>query len=68
MRTKVYISRPGMGWKEVEVPEKYKYHSYEAVIKVVHQFVDVESCKGILITENPNPFGKVLGVQKRMSA
>lgn len=68
MRTKIYISRPDMGWTEVDVPEKYRYYSYEALIKVVHQFVDVESCKGILITENPNPFSKIRGVRERMSA
>ena len=68
MKTKIYTSNPREGWKEVQIPEKYRLYSYEALVKVVHRFVNVESCRGILITETPNPFGRVQNQQKRMSA
>lgn len=56
MRTKIFISNKGTGWKEIEIPEYYKKYSHDALVAVVHKFISNNSYKGILITENPKPF------------
>jgi hypothetical protein len=54
--TKIYISKQSTGWEEVEIPEFYKRYSHDALITVAHQFLNTQTCKGILFTENPKPF------------
>lgn len=54
--TKIFISKQSKGWEEVEIPEFYKRYSHDALVTVVHKFLDTKICKGILFTENPHPF------------
>lgn len=56
MKPRIYISSFNKGWQELEIPEKYSRYSYEALVKVAHRFIDRNTCKGLLITENPDPF------------
>jgi hypothetical protein len=66
MNTRIYISDSCKGWEEVKIPEEYRRYSHEALVKVVHRFIDRNTCKGLLITENPDPFRKEKS--ERMSA
>ena len=54
METKVYVSEQNEGWKEIQVPDKFKRYSYDALISVLHNFLDLSRFKGILVTENPD--------------
>jgi hypothetical protein len=56
MKTKIFVSTIHNGWEELEIPDFYKRYSYEALISVIHKFIDRKAYKGLLITENPNPF------------
>lgn len=53
MTAKIFISKAGEGWEELCIPENYKRYSYEALIKVLHKFLDLSQHKGVLVTENP---------------
>lgn len=55
MKTKIFISKPDEGWKEVRIPDNFRRYSYDALISVMHKFIDLSQYKGILITENPEP-------------
>ncbi len=59
MTAKIYISKAGKGWDEVIIPEIYKRYSYDALIRVLHNFLDPTQYKGILITENPDIPGMI---------
>lgn len=54
--TKIFISKPNEGWKEVTIPENFKRYSYNALISVLHKFMDLSDYKGILVTQNPDPW------------
>lgn len=54
--TRIFVSKPNEGWKEFEIPEHYKPYSYDDIVGIVHTFLDSKNYKGLLITENPNPF------------
>ena len=68
MRPKIFVSTSPEGWKEVKIPEKYRQYSYEALIKVAHRFIDISAYKGLLVTENPNPFEEQKQKSERLSA
>lgn len=53
--TRIYISKQSEGWKEIEIPENFKRYSYDALIGIMHRFINLSDNKGILITENPKP-------------
>lgn len=55
MKTRIFISKKNKGWEEVSIPKKFTRYSYDALLSVIHKFVDLSNYKGILITENPNP-------------
>ena len=55
MKTKVFISRPKEGWSELTIPEEFQQYSYNQMVKKVYKILDVNSYKGLLITENPTP-------------
>lgn len=55
MKTRIFISKANRGWEEVQVPERFNRYSYDALISIMHQFIDINQYKGVLITENPNP-------------
>lgn len=56
MKTKIFVSKNGKGWKELRIPEFYHRYAYDALLCVIHKFIDRKQYKGLLITENPNPF------------
>jgi hypothetical protein len=68
MNPKIFISKSDTGWQEVEIPEKFRRYSHDALVRVVHKFIDRNSCKGLLITENPNPFERNEQEKGRLSA
>lgn len=55
MNPKIFVSKPDTGWQEIEIPENFRRYSYDALVRVVHKFLDCNAHKGLLITENPNP-------------
>jgi hypothetical protein len=55
METKIFISKANEGWKEVAIPDNFRRYSYDALISVLHKFIDLSAYKGVLITENPDP-------------
>lgn len=55
MNTRIYISKKDEGWKEVSIPENFRRYSYDALISVMHRFIDLSKHKGVLVTENPKP-------------
>jgi len=62
MKTRIYISKWNKGWEEIEIPPDFNRYSHDALISVVHRFLNVSKCKGILITENPCPFKLVRSI------
>lgn len=69
MKTKIFVSKKGKGWEEVKIPKFYHRYSYDALLSVIHKFVDRKLYRGVLITENPEPFEKrVNGAPERLSA
>jgi hypothetical protein len=54
MKPRIFISKPHEGWKELTVPENYERYSHNALVTVLHRFIDVSQYKGILVTENPD--------------
>ena len=58
METKIYISRKNEGWKEVRIPDNFRRYSHDALISVMHMFIDLSHHKGILVTENPSPWSR----------
>lgn len=56
MKTKVFISNPGEGWSEIEVPEAFHKYPYDLFVSNVHKLLHHTVYKGLLITENPMPF------------
>ena len=68
MKTKIYISQKNEGWKEVVIPQNFKRYSYDALISVMHKFIDLSQYKGFLVTENPEPWIRSPQVPKYLSA
>ena len=60
MKTKIFASGRGKGWEELRIPEFYHRYSYDALICVIHKFIDRKQYKGLLITENPDPFEELI--------
>jgi hypothetical protein len=56
MKARVFISKQGEGWTEVEVPEEFNKYSYDKLVCKVHKLLPQTIYKGLLITENPMPF------------
>jgi len=56
MKTRVFISNPGEGWSEIEIPESFHKYPYDLFVSNVHKLVHHTVYKGLLITENPMPF------------
>lgn len=56
MKTKIFVSKNGKGWKELQIPEFYHRYTYDALLCVIYKFINRKQYKGLLITENPNPF------------
>jgi hypothetical protein len=56
METRIFISETNKGWEKFDLPENFKRYSHDALVSVVHKFLNVSKYKGVLITENPNPF------------
>jgi len=57
MKTRVYISETNAGWTEVSLPGEFQQFSYDTLVNRVHSLLNRENYKGLLITENPRPFG-----------
>ena len=57
---KIFISNLNEGWREMAIPKNFQRYSHDALVTVLHQFMDTSKYKGILITENPEP-----GVRQR---
>ena len=56
MKTKVYISKPNRGWSEFHIPGEYQHLSYEKLVNRIHTLICRSNYKGLLITQNPEPF------------
>jgi hypothetical protein len=52
---KIFISIKNKGWSEIAIPKNYQRYSHDALVSVLHKFIDTKKYKGILITENPEP-------------
>jgi hypothetical protein len=59
VKTKIFLSKPNEGWKEVNVPDNFRHYSYDALISVMHRFIDLSQYKGILVTQNPDPWNEM---------
>jgi hypothetical protein len=69
MKTKIFVSKNGKGWKELRIPEFYHRYTYDALLCVIYKFIDRKQYKGLLITENPNPFEDAVNMpDSRMTA
>lgn len=55
-RIKVFVSRQNEGWTEVCIPKNFSDNSYEYIVKHIGCIVTETPYKGLLITENPDPF------------
>ena len=58
---KIFISKLNEGWREIAIPDNFKRYSHDALVTVLHQFMDTSKYKGILITENPKLGAKSIG-------
>lgn len=56
MTAKVFISRSNEGWKEISIPKEFQHYNYDKLVNKVYNLLKPHSYKGILITENPQPF------------
>ncbi|MBN1952372.1 MAG: hypothetical protein JW801_14320 [Bacteroidales bacterium] len=57
MKTQVYISRQDKGWTKFDIPSEFQKLSYEKLVNRIHTLLSRGSYKGLLITQNPEPFG-----------
>ena len=57
MKAQVYISRQDKGWSKFEIPAEFQKLSYEKLVNRIHTLIERGHYKGLLITQNPAPFG-----------
>ena len=57
MKTQVYISKQDKGWSKFEIPMEFQKLSYEKLVNRIHKLLNRSNYKGLLITQNPEPFG-----------
>lgn len=65
MKPRIFVSTKSRGWEEIQIPDFYKRYTYEALVSIVHKFIDRKAYKGLLITENPDPFREQLPCRLR---
>ena len=56
MENRIFVSHHNEGWKEIALPVEYRKCSYERLVRNVHQILNRNKYKGLLITQNPAPF------------
>ena len=56
MTTKIYFSKQGKGWSEIEVPTILKNSTEEELRRWAYKIMDNGNYKSYLISENPNPY------------
>ena len=56
MTVKIYFSKQGEGWSEVQVPAILNSSSEEELTKWAYKILDIGNYKSYLISENPNPY------------
>ena len=58
MKTHVYVSHSNKGWHELSIPHEFQKFSYEKLVNRIHTLLERRDYKGLLITQNPAPFGR----------
>lgn len=56
MNAKIYFSKHGEGWSEIEIPSVLKNSSDDELKKWAYKILDTSNFKSYLISENPNPY------------
>ncbi|MBN1599829.1 MAG: hypothetical protein JW894_16155 [Bacteroidales bacterium] len=55
-KIKVFVSKQNEGWSELNIPKEFRYFSYDKMVRNIHKIVERNDYKGLLITQNPEPF------------
>jgi hypothetical protein len=56
MKTQVFISKQNEGWSQLDIPGEFEKLSYDKFVNRIHTFLKRNAYKGLLITQNPEPF------------